>query len=217
MENALHMTSELHCKAVVVSAAFAANDSKYKYWHHIYQSIERAGKKHFKGECAVLFHNLFFEALYLNRDEITRESSLSWPISEDSNACPLAMLDFARCCTTVAHKLIKHENKMMSHKHKEFLVTGREKLTPGDMTQLMADSFNMDVEYNEVDVKQWKRMIEEMRIFTPLQIALIMEEFEMMEDGRLKKRTDEFKKLVGEEPIEFSEWVDENRDKFQGN
>ncbi|TPX33788.1 hypothetical protein SeLEV6574_g08347 [Synchytrium endobioticum] len=111
--------------------------------------------------------------------------------------------------------MMKAGNKTMAHRHREYHVTGRDKLTPRDMMEMMSDSFDMDVDYNEVDQKEWRRMMQDMRMLSPLQICLMEEVFQMMDDGRLKKCTDECQKLTGEQPMELSEWADEHRDKFK--
>ncbi|TPX39520.1 hypothetical protein SeLEV6574_g07152, partial [Synchytrium endobioticum] len=36
-----------------------------------------------------------------------------------------------------------------------------------------------------------------------------------MEDGRLKKCTDEYHKLIGEKPMDLGEWLEDNQDRFR--
>ncbi|TPX47227.1 hypothetical protein SeLEV6574_g02780 [Synchytrium endobioticum] len=215
LECAVEMTRHMHCEAVAISTAFAADDSKYKHWLHLYKSFEKAGKKYFKGECGVIFHNMMFDALYLNRDEIMRDGTISWPVAEDAKACPISAVDVARCCMEVMHKMMKGGNKTMAHRHKEYHVTGREKLTPGDMVEMMCDSFDMEIQYNEVDRKEWRKMMDKMQMLSLLDISLMEERFQMMDDGRFKKCTNECHKLIGEKPMDLGEWLDDHRDKFQ--
>ncbi|TPX44354.1 hypothetical protein SeMB42_g04354 [Synchytrium endobioticum] len=215
LECAMEMTHHMRCKGVAVSTAFCADDAKYKMWNYLLKCIEKAGKKHFKGDCAVLYHNMMFEALYLNREEIMQDGTMSWPVSEDAKMCPMSLCDFTCCCVEVMCKMMKGGNKAMAHGHKEYHVTGRDKMTPADMMDMMSDSMNMDISYNEVDRKEWKRMMQDMQMLSPMQIGLCEEMFKMMEDGGLKKCTEECKKLTGRKPMEFGNWIKEHRNSFQ--
>ncbi|TPX35188.1 hypothetical protein SeLEV6574_g08207 [Synchytrium endobioticum] len=214
-ECAMEMTRYMHCDAVAVSTAFAADDAKYKHWNHLYKSLQRACKKHFRGESCVVFHNMMFDALYLNREEIKRDGTMSWPVAEDAKACAMSGMDVTRCCMQVMQKMIKCGNQATAHLHKEYHVTGSDKLTPADMMDMMCRSFDMDIEYNEADPKEWRKMMKDMRMLSSLDICLMEEGFQMMKDGCFKKCTNECRKLTGEKPMEMGEWLDEHRDMFE--
>lgn len=220
IENALEMARHMECKSVTVTTAFAADESNYKTWNQIYKTMEKACKKNFKGNYAVLFHNMMFECLYLNREEITRENLVSWPVSEDAKFCPMSAMDLAQCCICVMKKMMQNEKMIMgsggiSQTFKKFHVTGRDKMTPGDMMDMMSNSLNMELQYNEVNRKEWSRMMEKEGMLSYLEICLAEEVFDMMGRGNLKKCTDECKKLTNHTPMRCEEWLDEHRDKFQ--
>jgi hypothetical protein len=215
MENAIEMTRHMNCKTVTISTAFAADESKYTTWNHIYKAMEKACKKHLKGNCATLFHNMMFEALYLSRDEIIRRNSVSWPVKKDAMFCPMAAVDFVRCCICVMQKMMN--NKSMDSKHKKFHVTGRDKLSSVELMDLMSDVLDMDMQYDHVDCKKWRRMIEKNGMLCPLEMRLDEEVFEMMKKGDLKKSTDECKKLTGRKPMKCEEWLEEHREMFENS
>jgi hypothetical protein len=215
LENAVEMCPPMSCKALLVSTAFCANESKYETWNHMYKAVQKAAHKHVKGECAVLFNNMMFETLFLSRREIVEDNMLLWPVSEDAKACPLALSDYGRCCIAVMSRLLKGEKKTMSNRQKDYYLTGAEKLTPSDMTDVMNELLDIDVEYSEVDRKEWRKMIEEDHEISELQIQLMEEVFEMMKKGCLKKRTDECEKLTGRKPMSFEDWVEKHREEFE--
>jgi hypothetical protein len=210
MENAIEMTRHMNCETVAISTAFAADESKYKTWNHIYTAMEQACKKHLKGNCATLFHNMMFEALYLSREEVKRKGTLSWPASGDAKFYSLSAVDFIRCCICVMDKMMN--SKSMDSKHKKYHVTGRDKMTPCQMVASMSEVFDRDIQYNEVDCREWRKMMEKMGLLSPLAMRLVEEVFEMMDKGDLKKCTDECKKLTGRKPMNFVEWLEEHRD-----
>jgi nucleoside-diphosphate-sugar epimerase len=213
MENAIEMTRHMNCKTVVMSGCIAADESKYKAWNHIYKAMEKACKKHLKGNCATVFHNMMLESLYLSRDEIMDENTLSWPVPDDVKFCPMGAEDVARCCICAMHKMMT--SKTSDLKHKKYDVTGRDKMTPDDLVDMMSRVFGMEIEYNEVGRKEWRKMMEETGMLCPLEICLAEEAFEMMKKGEFKKCTDECKKLTQRKPVKCEDWLEEHKGKFE--
>jgi hypothetical protein len=213
MENAIEMTRHMNCKSVVMCGSIAANESKFKTWNHIYMAMEKACKKHLKGNCATVFHNLMLENLYFNREEIIQENTLSWPVPGSAKFCPMAAEDVARCCICAMHKMMM--NKTIDMKHKKYHVTGRDKMTPDELVHVMPQEINIEIEFKEVDCEEWRKMMEEMGMLCPLEVCLAEEAFEMMKKGELKKCTDECKKLTERKPMKCQDWLEEHRGKFQ--
>ena len=111
--------------------------------------------------------------------------------------------DFTSCCIEAKCKMLKHPKSVMSYEQKKFHITGADKLTPADMMEMMSKSFNVDIQYNEVgnfwslyslrsvqdthihgvdqvDCEEWKRIMEDEKILSLMQIKLCEEIFEMV-------------------------------------
>jgi hypothetical protein len=217
-ERAVELAPELGVKCLLVLTAFCADDSKYKIFHEIYSAIDSCAQKHFRGKMAVLFHQLVFETLLLNHEEIRRESKLSWPVSATSQCCPLALDDVISCVSEAMYQSIgkKDAGKKDAPPEvpKRFYLTGSDSMTPQNMIDAMSKSYKNSIVYNKVEIHQWKHSLQGK--LSPLAISLIMELFEMMEDSKLMRYSDDAEMLLGQKPGSFDKWLGKHQDDFCG-
>ncbi|TPX42338.1 hypothetical protein SeMB42_g05169, partial [Synchytrium endobioticum] len=214
MEVAVEMTSHLYCSCLCVSTAYCADDAKYKTWYRLYSAIDKAADRHFRGYRSVIYHNLMFEALFLNRDEILKDKKLSWPVSPSSEATPVALHDYSRCCVAVMSHMLKHETTALAHRRADYRVTGAARMSPQEMIDMMSSSFDKSIEYKQVQRKEWRKSAADS--LSPLQIRCLEEIFDMMEDGNLHNRTKEVKHLTHKTPMSFQSWLKDHEKDFQG-
>jgi hypothetical protein len=213
-ECAIEMTSHMKCKSMCVSTAFCSHDSKYKCWHYIYSAIEKAAQKHFKGECSTMFCQMMFECVMLNREEIRDQKQMSWPVSAMAECCPLSMCNMSCCCIERMCQMMKMaDGSAASKRHQKYHLTGKHMMTPQNMVEMMSQSLNMDVKFNQMMPEEWKNMM--MSHLSALEICCLLELFEMMERGELKKCTGDCEKLLGKAPMGFDMWMREHDKEFR--
>jgi len=214
MEMAMEMTSHMHTRCLCMATCFTAEDSKYKFWHHIYSTMEMAAKKHYKGDCCTVFNQIRFECMMHSQDEIRQNKMMSWPVSANAECCPMAMCDMCCCCiSAMCHMMKEAAPETMKGRHQKYHVTGMDMVSPQVMMDMMSRSLNMPVKYNQVSQDEWKGMMQER--MCPLEMCCYMEVFQMMEDGKLKKCTDLCKKLTGKEPMRIDKWMKDHEADFK--
>jgi len=245
LEVPMEMAKDLKCKNLVMTMAMGANDSEYKLWHYIFQCMEKTAMKHFKAkDVMMLCHNMLFEILFLNKEEIQHRHMLPWPVSENCEACPLSLCDMGTCCASAVLEMMGEEKggdpgerderdvifvldldnadvvdalKKRGNKKMDHLkITGRDKMTPRDMIDAMSHGLNMDIQYHQVHANQYKSMLMRKRMMTPLQIQAIIEMFQMMEDGHLAKCSNDSDDLMDKKPEHFDKWLQDHANDFSG-
>ncbi|TPX37149.1 hypothetical protein SmJEL517_g01038 [Synchytrium microbalum] len=229
MECAVEMCHHLNCKCMVETTAYCADDSKYKMWHRIHQCIEMAAEKHFKGHCCVMYHNMMFECIMTNREELRQEKKLSWPVSPNAECCPMSMCDMACCCIEGMRECMKEMDSgsasgvmasvmqstgmgAASKKHMKYHLTGKDMMTPQMMMDMMSQNLGQAYSYQQVDENQWKQMVQ--NHMGMMEIEMMMECFRMMDDGKMKHCTHDMKKLCDREPMNMADWIRKHQAEF---
>jgi hypothetical protein len=219
MECAVEMCQHLNCKCIVETTAYCADDSKYKMWHHIHNCMQKAMEKHFKGHCCVMYHQMMFECMMMNREELRQEKKLSWPCSPNAECCPMSMCDIACCCIDCMCECMKEMESgsasgmgASSKKMMKYHLTGKDMMSPQMMMEMMSKNLGQNYQYQKCDESQWKKMVQGHLCMMEIEMAL--ECFRMMEDGKMKHCTHDMKKLTGREPMNMSDWINKHQAEF---
>jgi hypothetical protein len=229
MECAVEMCHHLSCQCIVETTAYCADDAKYKMWHHIHNCMEKAMEKHFKGHCCVMYHQMMFECMMMNRNEIRQGMKMSWPVSQNAECCPMSMCDVACCCIEGMQHCMKEMESgsasgliasvmsstgmtTSSKKCSKYHLTGKDMMTPQNMMDVMSQSLGQDYKFQKCDETQWKKMVQDQLCMMEIEMAL--ECFRMMEDGKMKHCTHDMKKLTDREPMKMADWIRKHQAEF---
>ncbi|KAJ1943573.1 hypothetical protein GGF37_002587 [Kickxella alabastrina] len=151
--------------------------------------------------------SLHIDMMWLFRHQIASEKKICLSVDPHAKFAPMAMMDGARGLC----------NMLLDPKHKPgtYELTGPEKLSFKDIAHQMSSAVDKKIEYKQVKHEEVYEYLKKRGEISKNEIEFMCHMLRAVSKGIIDKRTDDLKKLLGEEPMSVKHFLKKSADEFK--
>ncbi|KAI3651925.1 hypothetical protein MP228_003228 [Amoeboaphelidium protococcarum] len=153
------------------------------------------------------------QSLFLHRLMMMERSKLEWPLNEDAKFTMINMHNVVKfICNDV---LGEGSRKLKSGGNVEmYRLSGPTIITPRQLVDVLNKNVGLQLQYQKVDPQHIQRYFQEQLGLRETLTRELLDEFDLVNKGKLNFVSDDTKKKIGEEPEKLDHFIKDHRSLF---